>query len=91
MLDQYVMEELFIYWEKLGKTLHLEEQFLQGTFDTFPMDPAERLRVILTKWRDTTEHPSLDTLDRILKRLGLQSSIPERSKGNKIVYNTCTA
>ena len=88
MLDQYVMEELFIYWEKVGKALHLKEQFLQDIFDMFPMDPAERLRVILTKWRDTTEHPSLDTLDEIFKKFGLQSLIPERSKGNRIVYNT---
>ena len=83
MLDQYIKEELFIYWEKLGKALHLEDQFLEDIFDRFPEDPAERLRVILTEWRDTTEHPSLDTLDGILKKLGLQPLIPDRSTGNR--------
>lgn len=84
MLDQYIKEGLFLYWEKLGKALHLEEQSLEDIFDSFPEDPAERLRVILTKWRDTAEHPSLDTLDGILKKLGLQSLIPDRNKGNRI-------
>ena len=80
------MEGLFIYWEKLGKALHLEDQFLQEVYDTSPMDPAERLKVILRKWRDTTEHPSLDTLDEILTKFGLKSSIPGRSEGNKTEY-----
>ena len=86
MLDQYIVEGLFIYWEKLEKVLHLEDQFLQEVYYTFPMDPAEQLKVILRKWRDTTEHPSLDTLDEILTKLGLKSSIPERSEGNKTEY-----
>ena len=89
MLDQYIKEELFIYWEKLGKALHLEEQFLQDIFDRFPEDPAERLRVILMQWRDTTEHPSLDTLDGILKKLGLQSLIPDRSRGKTCMLCCC--
>jgi len=62
------VEELFPYWEELGKALYLEEQFLQEIFDQFPMDPAERLRIILRKWRDTTDHPSLATLDNILEQ-----------------------
>ena len=77
------MNELFPYWEKLGKELYVEEDFLQEIFDRFPENPADRLRIILRKWRDTTANPSLSTLDEILKHFGLKSSIPDQ-RGNKI-------
>ena len=95
MLDLYITKELFIYWEKLGKALHLDEHYLQEIYDRFPMEPSQRLRIILREWRDTTDNPSLDTLDQILKNFGLMSSIPDRSNGN-IAYIllgkfTCTS
>ena len=76
MLDRYVVEELYQYWEKIGKGLHLEEDFSQESFDNSQMDPAERLKVALRKWRDTTDHPSLATLNGVLKNLGLKDFIP---------------
>ena len=80
------MDELFPYWEKLGKALYVEEDFLQEIFDRFPDNPADRLRIILRKWRDTTVNPSLSTLDEILKHFGLKSSIPDQ-RGKKIAYD----
>ena len=75
ILDGYIVEELFSYWEKLGKALHLEETYLQEIYDEYPMNPAMRLRMILRKWRDTTERPSLASLDRILGQLGVGNSV----------------
>ena len=86
MLDLYVVEELSTYWHKLGKALRLEDDLLQEIYDKSPEDPAERLRIILRKWRDTAENPSLDLLDVILEQLGLKSSIPDR-RGNNISYD----
>jgi len=76
------VEELYPYWEKLGKALNLEEEFLHDIYDQFPMDPAKRLRIILRKWRDTTEHPSLTTLNDILKHFGLRDVILRRRSNN---------
>ena len=70
------MEGMFGHWEKLGKALNLEEQWLHEIFDEFPMDPAKRLRVILRKWRDTTDYPSLSTLHVAIKQLGLNALVP---------------
>jgi len=79
------VEELFSYWEELGKALYLEEQFLQEIFDQFPMDPAERLRIILRKWRDTTDHPSLATLDGILEQFGFKDGMDGRNSKEIII------
>lgn len=84
MLDLYIVEELYPYWEKLGKALRLEEDFLQESFDNFQMDPAERLKIILRKWRDTTDNPSLDTLHRILENLGLKHLIPSSGTSKEL-------
>ena len=80
MLDRYVVKELHEYWEKIGKGLHLEEDFSQESFDNSQVDPAKRLKLILRKWRDTAERPSLATLNGVLKNLGLKDFIP----GNKM-------
>ena len=71
------MEKLFPLWEKFGKALNLSSSFLENTYSNFPADPAERLRAILREWRDTTDHPSLSTLDKTLEQLGLVNSIPQ--------------
>lgn len=88
MLDRYVVEELYPYWEKIGKGLHLEEDFSQESFDNSQMNPAKRLKVVLRKWRDTTPNPSLTTLNSVLKKLGLKDFIPNirTSNGCKELY-----
>ena len=82
MLDRYVVEELYQYWEKIGKGLHLEEDFSQESFDDSQIGHAERLRVILRKWQDTTDHPSLATLNSVLEKLGLKDFIPRNRMSN---------
>ena len=77
VLDRYVMEELFPFWEKFGKALQLPSHFLENAYSDFPSDPAERLRVILREWRATTNHPSVSTLDRTLEQLGLVNLMPQ--------------
>ena len=71
---------MFGHWQELGKALDLEEQWLHEIFDEFPMDPAKRLRVILRKWRDTTDYPSLSTLHVVMEQLGLKALIPENMR-----------
>ena len=75
-LDQYVMEELFPLWEKLGKALKLPGCFLDDTYNDYPADPAERLRVILREWRAKADHPSLIMLDKRLEQLGYKKPDP---------------
>ena len=75
-LDQYIIEELFPLWEKLGKALKLPGCFLEDTYNDFPTDPAERLRVILRKWKATAEHPSIDVLEKKLKQIGYEKLDP---------------
>ena len=64
------MDELFPLWEKLGKTLRLPGCFLEDTYNDFPTDPAERLRIILREWRAKTERPSVFDLEKKLEQIG---------------------
>ena len=75
-LDQYIIEELFPLWEKLGKALQLPGCFLEDTYNDFLTDPAERLRVILREWRAKAECPSIDVLEKRLKQIGYQKLDP---------------
>ena len=75
-LDQYIIEELFPFWEKLGKALKLPGCFLDDTYNDYPADPAERLRVILREWRAKADHPSLIMLDKRLEQLGYKKPDP---------------
>ena len=77
MLDNYIIDDLFPLWEKLGKALQLPGSFLEDTYNDFSTDPAERLRVVLREWRTTTEHPSLITLDKRLKQIGYEKLNPQ--------------
>ena len=88
MLDHYIVEDLYPYWEKIGKGLHLEEDFSQESYDSSQINPAERLKFVLRKWRDTADNPSLATLDSVIKKLGMKSSIPgnRTSNGCKELY-----
>ena len=79
-LDQCVTEELFPFWEKLGKALKLPGDFLEDTYYKFPEDPAERLRVILREWRAKADHPSVNMLNRRLKQLGFKHLVNLRIK-----------
>ena len=88
MLDRYVVKELFPFWHKLGKALHLEDNFLQETFDNY-QEPAERIKIILIKWRDTAKHPSLTTLHRVLEMLGLKDLISRIKDGKEILLINC--
>ena len=74
ILDQYITEELFPFWEKLGKALKVQNRFLE---EDLPADPAERLKTILREWRTTGDHPSVSTLNKKLEQLGLKDFIPE--------------
>ena len=76
-LDQYITEELFPLWEKLGKALQLPGSFLENTYYDFPTDPAERLRVILREWRAKAEYPSIVVLENRLKQIGYKNLIPQ--------------
>ena len=76
-LDQYVIEELFPLWEKLGKALRLPGCFLEDTYNDFPTDPAECLRAILREWREKANHPSRTILDKRLEQLGFTNLIPQ--------------
>ena len=75
-LDQYITEEMFPLWEKLGKALKLPGCFLEDTYNNFPEDPAERLRIILREWRGKADHPSLTTLDKKLDQCGIKKPDP---------------
>ena len=75
-LDQYVIEELFPFWEKLGKALKLPGCFLDDTYYDYPADPAARLRVILREWRAKADHPSLIMLDKRLEQFGIKKLDP---------------
>ena len=77
ILDQYVIEELFPLWEKLGKALRLPGCFLEDTYNDFLADPAERLRAILREWRAKANHPSKIILDKRLEQLGFTNLIPQ--------------
>ena len=75
-LEQYIIEELFPLWEKLGKALKLPGQFLEDTDCYNRADPAKRLEVILQEWRDKSDHPSLIMLDKILEKFGIRKHDP---------------
>ena len=76
-LDKYIVDELFPLWEKLGKALQLPGSFLEDTYNNFPTDQAERLRVILREWRTTTEHPSVVSLEKRLEQIGYKNMGPQ--------------
>ena len=84
-LDQYVTEELFPFWEKLGKALKLPGYFLDDTYNDYPADPAERLKVILREWQAKADHPTVAMLDKRLEQLGNKNLIPQHSIANKLV------
>ena len=71
-LEQYITEELFPLWEKLGKALKLPGDFLEDTYYKFPEDPAKRLRGILREWKAKADHPSVNMLDKRLEQLGFK-------------------
>ena len=75
-LEQYIIEELFPLWEKLGKALKLPGEFLEDTYNDFPAEPAERLRIILREWRAKADHPSLTTLDKRLEQFNIEKLDP---------------
>ena len=76
-LDEYILEELFPLWEKLGKALQLPGSFLEDTYNDIPTDLAERLRIILKEWKATAEHPTVVTLDKRLEQIGYKKLTPE--------------
>ena len=76
ILDQYIIEELFPFWEKLGKALKIPNRFLED----LPADPADRLKAILSKWQTTEDHPLVSTLNKKLKQLGLNDFIPQLTR-----------
>ena len=76
-LDQYIVDDLFPLWEKLGKALHLPGCFLEDTYNDFPTDPAERLRVVLREWRVKTERPSVVVLEKTFEQIGYKKLIPQ--------------
>ena len=71
-LDQYVIQDLFPFWEKLGKALKLPGSFLEDTYYKFPEDQAERLRIILREWKAKADHPSVNMLNKRLEQLGFK-------------------
>ena len=73
ILDEYIVDDLFPLWEKLGKALQLPASFLEDTYNDFSTDPAERLRVVLREWRSKAELPSVVTLDKRLKQIGYKN------------------
>ena len=75
-MEQYIIEELFPLWEKLGKALKLPGDFLEDTYNDFPTDPAERLRIIFREWRAKADHPSLTMLDKRLVQFGIEKLDP---------------
>ena len=77
ILDEYIVDDLFPLWEKLGKALQLPGSFVEDTYNDFLTDPAERLRVVLREWRTKAEHPSVGTLDKRLKQIGYKKLIPQ--------------
>ena len=77
ILDKYIMEELFPFWEQFGKALKLPGCFLEDTYNSFPEDPAERLKVILREWRATSDHPSVYVLNKKLEQIGFKNLFPQ--------------
>ena len=77
ILDQYIVDELFPLWEKLGKALRLPGSFLEDTYSDFPTDSAARLRAIFREWKTTAEHPTVVNLDKRLEQIGYQNLIPQ--------------
>ena len=71
VLEKYIVRELFLFWEKLGKALSISNDF----FEDLPEDPAERLRAILREWQ-ATGHAPVSTLNKKLKQLGFENFIP---------------
>ena len=72
----YIVQELFPFWEKLGKALNIQNDFLED----LPEDPAERLRAVLWEWNANGDHPSVLALNKKLRQLGLQNLIPQDVK-----------
>ena len=77
ILDQYIVDELFPLWEKLGKALRLPGSFLEDTYYDFPTNSAERLRAIFREWKTTAEHPTVVILDKRLEQVGYNDLIPQ--------------
>ena len=76
VLNRYISEQVYPFWDKLGKALGLSSQFLDYNLVLSPdQDPDKRLRVILKKWRDTADDPSVSQLNRIYNQLGLAEYI----------------
>ena len=75
-LEEYIVDELFPLWEKLGKALRLPGCFLEDTYNDFLTNPAERLRVILREWRAKTERPSVFDLEKKLEQIGYKKIDP---------------
>ena len=73
----YIVEEPYPWLGNDRKMLHLKEDFSQASSDNFQMDPAEQLKLILRKWQEIMDHPSLPTLNGVLEKLGLKDLIPE--------------
>ena len=72
ILDQYIVDELFPLWEKLGKALQLPGSFLEDTYSDFTTD-SERLRATLREWKTTAEHPKIAILDKRLEQIGYKN------------------
>ena len=70
ILDNYIVDELFPLWEKLGKALKLPGSFMEDTYSDYPTDSAERLRAILKEWKTTAEHPTVVILEKRLEQIG---------------------
>jgi len=85
VLDLYVVEDLYPYWQKLGRKFKLSQSFLDDTFERFPANPAEQLRAVLHEWQARTPHATVAVLNRSLEELDLQDFIPrKRKKGTEI-------
>ena len=76
MLDKYIMEELFPFWEQFGKALKLPGCFLEDTYNDSE-DPTERLGVIHREWRATSDYPSVSVLNKKLEQIGFKNLIPQ--------------
>jgi len=77
-LEQYIVEDLCPYWQKLGRKLELSQSFLDEIYEQFPANPTKRLRAVLNEWQARTTHPTAAILDRSLEELDLQNFIPGR-------------
>ena len=79
LLDKYIIEELFPLWEKFGKALKLQGSFLDDINYNFPADSAEQFKQVLRKWKETADHPTAVTLNKILEIFGFKNLIPQNT------------